>query len=276
VATTTSVLWRKLTPVFVDIEPDNFCIDPTKIEAAITPKTRAIMAVHVFGYACDVDAIDKIAKKHNLKVIYDAAHAFGCRYRGKSLPSYGDVSTLSLHATKVFHTIEGGAIIVADDEVNKRVDLQKRFGFEGEDYIMPGTNAKADEFRAAMGLVNFPHLEPNIAERRALTGLYDSLLNGILARPKPQDGLTHNYIYHPVVFKSEADLLKVFAALNTADVYPRRYFYPSLNLLPYVEPQPCPVSEDISPRIAALPLWNGLPPADVERIAGIIKSALGA
>ena len=271
VATTSSILWERCTPVFVDIEPDNFTIDPTKIEAAITPKTRAIMPVHVFGYACDVDAIQKIADKHGLKVIYDAAHAFASEYKGKSLATYGDISTLSFHATKLFHTIEGGACIVKDKAVSDKLELIKRFGHHGDTHYMLGVNAKQDEFNAAMGLANFKHLDEIKAARKHISELYDSLLNGKLQRPKMQHGLEYNYAYYPVVFESERELLAVFDRLAKIDVFPRRYFYPSLNELPYLTSHyDCPVSEDITTRIACLPLYVGLADADVERICGEI------
>ena len=271
VATTSSILWERCAPVFVDIEPDNFTIDPTKIEAAITPKTRAIMPVHVFGYACDVDAIQKIADKHGLKVIYDAAHAFASEYKGKSLATYGDISTLSFHATKLFHTIEGGACIVKDKAVSDKLELIKRFGHHGDTHYMLGVNAKQDEFNAAMGLVNFEHLDEIKAARKHICELYDFLLNGKLQRPKVQNGLEYNYAYYPVVFESEKELLAAFDRLAKIDVFPRRYFYPSLNKLPYLTAHyACPVSEDITTRIACLPLYVGLADADVEKICGEI------
>lgn len=267
VATTSSILWERCTPVFVDIEPDNFTLDPQKIEAAVTPKTKAIMPVHVFGYACDVEAIQKIADKHGLKVVYDAAHAFASRYKGKALCSYGDVSTLSFHATKLFHTIEGGACIVKNKDVSDRLELIKRFGHNGDTHLMLGVNAKQDEFNAAMGLVNFRHLSEIIAARKHICDLYDGLLDGRLRRPKKQDGLEYNYAYYPVVFDSEKDLLKAFDALAEINVFPRRYFYPSLNELPYLTgKQSCPVSQDITKRIACLPLYVGLADDDVKRI----------
>lgn len=274
VATTSSILWERLKPVFTDIETDNFTIDPAKIESAITEKTRAIMPVHVFGYACDVEAIEKIAKKHNLKVIYDGAHAFASKYKGKSLLSYGDISTLSFHATKLFHTIEGGAAIINDDTVAEKLDLQRRFGHNGDNHICLGINAKQSEFHAAMGLANFPYIEKIINERKRVSDLYDKELENLVTRPKSQPDLEYNYAYYPVLFKSETQLLKVFKALNENDIFPRRYFYPSLNNLRYVEHIPCPVSEDISSRIACLPLYPDLSNNDVLTICKIIKENL--
>lgn len=267
VATTSSILWERCKPVFVDIEQDNFTLDPAKIEAAITSETKAIMPVHVFGYACDVNAIQKIADKFGLKVVYDAAHAFGSVYKGKSLATYGDISTLSFHATKLFHTIEGGACIVKDKSVSDKLELIKRFGHEKDNHICLGINAKQDEFNAAMGLANFAHLDEIKAARKQISELYDSLLNGKLRRPKAQDGLEYNYAYYPVVFESEKELLAAFDRLAKIDVFPRRYFYPTLNKLPYLTAQyVCPVSEDITTRIACLPLYVGLQDADVEKI----------
>lgn len=271
VATTSSILWERCKPVFVDIEPDNFTIDTDKIEAAITPATKAIMPVHVFGYACDTAAIQKIANKHHLKVIYDGAHAFGAQYQGKSLLNFGDVTTCSFHATKLFHTIEGGACIVKDEEVFNRLDLIKKFGFSGNDYACLGLNAKQSEFHAAMGLANFPYIEKIIEDRKRVSGMYDNELAACVKRPKTQPDLEYNYAYYPVVFESENQLKKVFDALNRNDIFPRRYFYPSLNLLPYVQAQSCPVSEDISKRIACLPLYPDLSDKDVLRIAKIVK-----
>lgn len=274
VATTSSILWERCKPVFVDIEPDNFTIDANKIEDAITEKTRAIMAVHVFGYSCNVQKIEEIAKKHNLKVIYDGAHAFGSKYMGKSLLSYGDVSTCSFHATKLYHTVEGGACIVKDKDVSDRLSLQKRFGHNVDNHIMLGINGKQSEFHAAMGLANFPYINDIITDRKRASDLYDNLLKEYVIRPKHQDSLEYNYAYYPVMFKNEAELLKVFDALNAADIFPRRYFYPSLNKLSYVNGENCPISEDISSRIACLPLYYGIENEVIEKIADIIKGVL--
>lgn len=275
VATTSSILWERCKPVFVDIEPDNFTIDPEKIEASINPNTKAIMAVHVFGYACDVEKIEKIAKKHNLKVIYDAAHAFGSKYNGKSLLDYGDISTCSFHSTKLFHTIEGGACIARDKDVSDKIELMKRFGHNGDIHYTLGINAKQSEFNAAMGLANLNYLNDIIAKRKKVSELYDKLLENVIQRPKQQKDLEYNYAYYPVVFKSEDQLLKVFECLNKENIYPRRYFYPSLNSLPYIEKsQKCPISEDISLRIACLPLYDSLQETDITNIVTNIKKGV--
>lgn len=271
VATVSSILWERCQPVFVDIEPDNFTIDIKKIEEKITSKTKAIMAVHVFGYACDVKAIQEIADRYNLKVIYDAAHAFGSTLEGRSLLSYGDIATCSFHATKLFHTIEGGACIVKDKKISDKLDLIKRFGHIGDDHYSLGINAKQSEFHAAMGLANLNHLSEILDKRKRIIDHYDSLLNFVIKRPHKQEELDYNYAYYPVIFKSESELLEVFEALNAENIYPRRYFYPSLNTLPYLESyEPCAVSEDIASRIACLPLYPELASATIEKISNII------
>lgn len=273
VATTSSILWERCVPVFVDIEPQNFTIDPQKIEASITSRTKAIMPVHVFGYACNVEAIEEIAKKHNIKVIYDAAHAFGSIYKNRSLCAYGDISTLSFHATKLFHTIEGGACIIKDQKINDKLDLMKKFGHIGDIPYSLGINAKQDELNAAMGNVLYSHLESIIARRKSISELYSDLLEGKVGRPRKQNDLQYNFAYYPVLFKNEEELLKIFREMNRYDIFPRRYFYPSLNTLSYLNVRyECPISEDISSRIACLPLYPDLPLEMVKKIVDIICS----
>lgn len=275
VATVSSLLWERCTPVFVDIEPDNFTIDATKIEAAITPHTKAIMPVHVFGYACDVEAIEAIAAKHGLKVIYDAAHAFAVRFKGKSLCEYGDISTLSFHATKLFHTLEGGACIVQNKTISEKLEMIKRFGHTGYEHFTLGINGKQSEIHAAMGLANLPHVFENIELRKAVSDFYDAHLGSLVQRPRLQPDTTCNYSYYPVLFKDEAEMLRVIARLNAYDVYPRRYFYPSLNTLPYIQNgSACPVSEDVCSRILCLPLFPDIGRYDQDRICTIIKATL--
>jgi dTDP-4-amino-4,6-dideoxygalactose transaminase len=272
VATTSSILWERCDPIFVDIEPGTLCIDANKIEAAITDKTKAIMAVHVFGYPCDVEKIESIAKKHDLKVIYDGAHAFGAEYKGKSLLSYGDITTCSFHATKLFHTIEGGAIVVKDKAVSEKVDLIKKFGNVGDEQQMLGINAKASEFQAAMGLCNLKYIDEVIQKRSEVYHLYTELLGDSVQIPHMPEGIKYNYSYYPVIFKSEEQLLQKMKRLNEADIYPRRYFYPSLNNLSYLtKTQKCQISEDISSRIACLPLYVGLDEEVIRKIAEIIN-----
>ena len=273
VATTTAILWENCTPVFVDIEDRTFCLDATKIEAAITPQTSAILATHVYGYPCDVLAIEDIARRHNLKVLYDGAHAFGVRVHGRSLLSYGDLSTCSFHATKLFHTVEGGAIIMNDKELARKIWLYKSFGHIGDEYFTIGVNGKNSEFHAAMGLCNLPRVPQFIEQRRALASLYRQELAGLpLQFPEPtEDSLEYNYAYFPVLFESESKLLQVKEALAMGGINTRRYFYPSLNQLPYHTGAPCPNSESASRRALCLPFYQELEEEQAQRIAGLIS-----
>ncbi|MBS1755753.1 MAG: DegT/DnrJ/EryC1/StrS family aminotransferase, partial [Bacteroidetes bacterium] len=245
VATTNAILWEGCKPVFVDIDATTLCIDATKIEAAITPHTQAILATHVYGIPCDIEAIDAIAKKHGLKVIYDAAHAFGVSYKGKSLLSYGDISTCSFHATKIFHTVEGGCVIANDDAVFKQLYLYRQFGHVYDDYFSVGINGKNSEFHAAMGLCVLPHIEEIIEARKKASEYYHSLLQNV-ERPLIPGQVQYNYSYYPIIFKSETALLQAVQQLKEQGISGRRYFYPSLNELPFLQKQSCPVSEDIS------------------------------
>lgn len=272
VATTSSILWERCKPVFVDIEPETFCLDASKIEAAITPNTKAIMPVHVFGNACDVEKIEAVAKQHDLKVIYDAAHAFGVQYKGKSLMNYGDISIGSFHSTKLFHTIEGGCLIVKDKALSDKLELMKRFGHQNDDHFMLGINAKASEFQAAMGLCNLNHLDEIMAERKRAVETYDRLLGSKFQKLAVRQDTVYSYAYYPVVVESEAKLLALFADLAKANIFPRRYFFPSLNTLPYLpDKQSCPVSEDIAKRIMCLPLYAGMDEVLISEICEIVK-----
>lgn len=278
VATTSAILWQRCTPVFVDINPKTLCIDATKIEAAITPKTKAILAVHVFGNACDVEMIENIAKKHSVKVIYDGAHAFGAKYKGKSLLHYGDVSIVSFHATKLFHTIEGGGIISRNQAVHSAIDFRRRFGHTGDDHFVLGINAKASEFQAAMGLANLRYIDQVINYRKSVSKQYDTILATEKSIGRPlivQNKNEYNYAYYPIIFEDETVLERVVAVLGDNNIFPRRYFYPSLNTLPYIDTyQECAISEDISHRILCLPLFVGLSESDIKRIVKLIKGVL--
>lgn len=272
VATISSIVWQRCTPVFADIDTKNFCIDLNKIEQLITPETKAIMAVHVFGYPCDVEGIEQLAKKYNLKVIYDGAHAFGATLKGRALLDYGDISTCSFHATKLFHTIEGGCVIARDQSVSDNIGLVKSFGHIGDNHYCLGINAKSSEFHAAMGLCNIQDIDKIISERRAISELYDSLIGDIVYRPPIPEDFIYNYAYYPALFKSAPECTDVIEQLNQENIYPRRYFYPSLNTLPYIKTaQECPISEDIASRILCLPLYVGLEERHVRKIAGMIK-----
>ncbi len=272
VATTNAILWENAKPVFVDINENDFCINANLIEAQITSKTQAILATHVYGFPCDVEKIEKIALKHNLKVIYDGAHAFGVNFNNKSLLSFGDISTCSFHATKVFHTIEGGAIIVNDDTLNQKVFWQRQFGHKGDDYQMVGVNGKNSEVHAAMGHCVLPKLPQIIGYRKQVFDWYNQLLNwDKITQPKTSFEIDYNYAYYPVVLKTEEILLKIVSELNKENIFPRRYFFPSLNKLSFVNGQSCPVSEDISLRVLSLPLYVGLEQEIVIKISQIIN-----
>jgi len=279
VATTNAILWEGCDPVFVDVDPLTFCIDPALIEAAITPKTSAILATHVYGYPCDVQKIEAIAAQYGLKVIYDAAHAFGVKLNGLSILEHGECSTLSFHATKLFHTGEGGAVVARDKDIHHRLLLMSKFGHVGEDdYLDIGINAKMSELHAAMGLAVLPSVTDIIAARRERSQWYDEMLEGLpLLRPKVMDGLEYNYAYYPVIFSTHEQMMTVRAALQAEHIFPRRYFYPSLNMLPFLPEslrRPCPVSETIAQRVLALPLYPMLARKEVERITACILTAL--
>lgn len=279
VATTTAILWQHCDPVFVDIEMQNFCINPDLIEAAITPRTTAILATHVYGYPCAVEKIALLAEKHSLKVIYDAAHAFGVKLNGQSILNYGDISTLSFHATKLFHSAEGGGLVCKDEQIAAQIALLKQFGHEGEDeYVLGGINAKLSELHAAMGLCMLPKVTEIVANRLPQFNCYDTLLAASgLVRPPIAANVDYNYAYYPLIFPSHQQLMKVRQALMTHDIVPRRYFYPALNTLPYLRPdlqKPCPNAEDIANRVLCLPVYYGLEIADIEKICHIIIAAM--
>lgn len=276
VATTSSIAWEGCTPRFVDIDRSSLCINPELLEQSITEHTSAIVATHVYGNPCDVDSIERISTNYNIPVIYDAAHAFGVTYNGKSILEYGAISTLSFHATKLFHTVEGGAIVTNDDELAHKIAYMRNFGHNGpEAFWGVGVNGKNSEFHAAMGLAVLPYVENIIDRRRALSNLYNNLLvDSGIDRPEIRIGTQYNYAYYPIVLSSESVLLEVVEKLKSNSIIPRRYFYPSLNLLPYVELQNMPVSEDFSTRILCLPLYYELEFAEVELIANLIKSVL--
>lgn len=276
VATTAAIVWENCTPVFVDIHPEYLTIDETKIEAAITEKTTCILATHVFGNPCNVNAIQAIADKHNLKVIYDAAHCFGVKYKGKSIFEYGDISTCSFHATKLFHTGEGGAIFCKDPDLFHQVFYSHNFGHNGPlDFHGLGINGKISELHAAMGLAVLQHMELILESRKSIVNEYDSTLDySQFNKIKIRNNTNWNYSYYPIYFKSEELLLATNKELLKNDISPRRYFYPSLNTLTYVNMTSAPVSEDISRRILCLPLFVGLKKYDVERIINILNNII--
>ncbi|MDR6515960.1 DegT/DnrJ/EryC1/StrS family aminotransferase [Chryseobacterium camelliae] len=273
VATTSCIVWEGCTPVFVDIDPKSLCIDPKKIEEAITENTSAILATHVYGNPCNVEAIEAIAKKHDLKVIYDAAHAFGVEVKGKSVFEYGDISTCSLHATKLYHSVEGGLLITKDPELLKKLASIRNFGISGFDSFSElGINGKNSEFHAAMGLANLKYVEEIHQKRKAIAQLYDRMLEGLRAvRPVWHKDSFENYAYHAIVLDSEELLLKLKAEMDKFEVFTRRYFYPSLSsALPYLPKLELPVTEDISRRVLCLPMYFDLTFEEVEFIARLM------
>lgn len=274
VATSAAIVWEHCTPVFVDIHPEYLTIDESKIEAAITDKTTCILATHVFGNPCHVEAIETIAKKYNLKVIYDAAHAFGVIYKGQSVFNYGDVSTCSFHATKLFHTGEGGALFVKEEQLQHRFFYSHNFGHNGPlDFYGLGINGKISELQAAMGLSVFPYMSQIVHERKQIVDNYNKNLNqNEVQTLKIRENTQWNYSYYPILFKDETTLLKVQKVLNDFDIFPRRYFYPSLNTIEYINGLKMPISESVSSRVLCLPLYVGLAQESVIRIVSIVNS----
>jgi dTDP-4-amino-4,6-dideoxygalactose transaminase len=276
-ATTTAILWENCTPVFVDINEHDCNINASLIEEKITTKTSAILATHVYGNPCDVIEIERIAKKHKLKVIYDAAHAFGVKIGEKSLLNYGDISTCSFHATKVFHTTEGGAVITDNNELHQKMSLLRSFGHVSDDYKSIGINGKNSEFHAAMGLCNLKYVDELIVQRGIRSALYDQLLDfSKMRRPFSKvPELTYNNAYYPVIFESNEATSAVINALNNESIFPRKYFYPSLNTLEYSgSKESCPISERIVHRVLSLPLYPDLEREIITKIAKIINQTI--
>jgi dTDP-4-amino-4,6-dideoxygalactose transaminase len=275
VATTSSQIWQGINPVFADINKDTFNIDYRKIEEKISKNTSAIIPVHVFGNACDVEKIDEIAKIYNLKVIYDAAHAFGVKYKGNSVLNYGDISTLSFHATKIFHTIEGGALVINDDEIYDKARRIINFGISDAGHITDvGINGKMNEFQAAMGLCVLDDIDKIFENRKKVYDNYMNYLSKNVIRQEQNINSSLNYCYFPTVFKDEENLLKVQAVLASENIYTRRYFYPSLNDLPYIKDKPhrASNSEFVSSRILCLPLYDSLESEVQKNIINIINA----
>ncbi|NHM05044.1 DegT/DnrJ/EryC1/StrS family aminotransferase [Flavobacterium celericrescens] len=276
VATTAAIVWENCKPVFVDIHPEYLTIDETKIEEAITDKTTAILATHVFGNPCNVEVINSIAQKHNLKVIYDAAHAFGVTYNEHSIFNYGDISTCSFHATKLFHSGEGGALFAKDADLQHQLFYSHNFGHNGPlAFYGLGINAKISELQGAMGLAVLPHMQTILSERKKVVDFYNTQLDfDKLKTIKIRSNTEWNYSYYPVIFESEKKLLEVQAALNQMQIFPRRYFYPSLNKIEYIEALEMKVSESIASRVLCLPLYVGLKNAELHQIITTINYAL--
>jgi dTDP-4-amino-4,6-dideoxygalactose transaminase len=283
-ATTHALTWNNIKPVFCDIDEDSFNMNPDLIESLITEKTTAIVPVHVFGYPCNVDKIQKIADKYGLKVLYDAAHAFGVKIDGKPISAYGDVSMFSFHATKIYHTIEGGALTFKDPYYKERADSLRNFGIRNLDNVMePGTNGKLNEIQAAVGLLLLKVVEEEIERRKEITNLYREMLKNIpgITTSKDLDGISHNYAYFVIkVDKEEYGLSRdeLFNKLGEYNVIARKYFYPLCSNFqcykdyPSSRPDLLPVANKVADRVLSLPLHGRMQNSDVEKICAIIKA----
>ena len=277
VATTSCPLWEGCTVKFADIELDALTINPKSVEAAITPQTEAILATHVFGNPCDVEALQAISDKHGIALIYDAAHAFGVTYKGRSILDYGDASMVSLHATKLMHSVEGGFIVSKDPVVSEKMEWMRRFGHKGQkEYHGVGINAKMSEFHAAMGLCNLKHIEVILRQRKAICEAYDQALfmgnvSGLSALVH-RDEASQNHAYYPVVFGSEGKLLDAVARLESNGIYARRYFYPALDQVSVFSCQNTErlIASDVSRTILCLPLSGSMDLDLVDKIGNII------
>ena len=286
VATTHALGWNNIKPVFVDIEPNTCNINPKKIEAAITSQTTAIMPVHVYGNPCDSQAIQKIADTYGLKVIYDAAHAFGVTSKGNSILNWGDLSIMSFHATKVFNTIEGGAIVCHDEKMKQRIDFLKNFGFADEvTVVATGINAKMNELQAAYGLLQLKYVDEYIAKRKIIVERYRQQLAGVqgVSFHEDMEGVHHSYTYFPVFIDADKygrSRDEVYESLKKHDIYGRRYFYPLISQfpmyrgLPSASPENLPVATNVAEQVICLPLYPNLEPGYIVKISNIIKKHL--
>jgi dTDP-4-amino-4,6-dideoxygalactose transaminase len=273
-ATTTSLIWENCHPIFADISTNSLTCERAQIEKVINNQTNGILTTHVYGNCADLSDQENLAIDYQIPIIYDGAHAFGVKHKGKSIFSYGTVSTCSFHATKIFHTIEGGAVITKDKNLADKIKGIRSFGHRGDDYFAAGINGKNSEFHAAMGLINIKYFPTILQHRKAASELYEQLLPNEITRLGWNAENSRNYSYFPVIFSSEDVLLKVLSALNALDIYPRRYFYPALNELPYLTYQACPNAEDIAKRIVCLPLSAEISSEDIFRICTIISSTI--
>lgn len=274
VATVSSILWEHCEPVFVDIDPATTCIDPDAVERALEQgSASAILATHVYGIPCDVERLAELGRRFNVKVIYDAAHAFDATYKGKQLLAYGDMATCSFHATKLFHTGEGGCVIAHNEKDAAQLRLLRSFGHIGDEHFQLGINAKASELNAAMGLTVLPHVERLKRERGHVVAWYnEALANAPVTRPQAPEGWETNHAYYPVIFHGPEAAQQVKAALEAEQIFPRRYFYPSLDTLPYVQANACPVSRSVAERVLCLPLYPGLTHTQIDHIGKVATS----
>lgn len=275
VATTNSILWQGCTPIFADIHPKTLGIDPSKLEEKITSNTKAILATHVFGIPNDVEILQKIAENYTIPVIYDGAHSFGCEFKGKSLLSYGDISTVSFHSTKLFHTVEGGAVFTSNEFLYQKMKQLMNFGHTDlNEFESPGVNGKNSEFHAAMGLANFDSISQIIEKRKQLFNYYKQILPEMnLEFPEIPNHTQYNFPYFPIILNNETALLYLKEKLETNGIESRRYFYPSLSKLNYLEnkQQDTPISDSISERILCLPLYYDLTFAEIDSICELIE-----
>lgn len=275
IATANSIIWENCRPVFVDIDPETLSLDTGLLEENLDDQTVGVLAVHVYGYPCDVDGLYAFCNKYDLPLIFDAAHAFGVRYRGRSLTDYGDLSVLSFHATKVFHTIEGGAISTKDAAIAEKVDLYRAFGHAYDDYQQVGINAKNTELHAGIGLLNLKYFESLKSQRKLCFDQYHDMLKDTslrLLHPSDYHDLEYNYGYMVSVFENERSLIRCMEALKSKRIYARRYFKPALNTLDYLNRSSCPNAEDLAGRVLCLPLYHDLAARDIAQICEIVSS----
>ena len=280
VATLSALLWEGCTPIFADIDPNTLCLAPEMAKEALDvyPDAAGLLPVHVYGNACDVDALERLCAERELTCIYDAAHAFGSSLNGRSLLAFGDYAACSFHATKLFHTVEGGGLLTRSTEDQRRVELLRAFGHIGDEHQTLGINAKMSERLAALGVGLLLWLAESIRLGAVFCTRYDALLTstaarGRLRRPRLASGLSYNYAYYPIIFEDETQLLRVKTALEARHIHPRRYFYPALTTLPYLPAMSrssCPVAEDLARRVLCLPLYAELRPEEVENISDIV------
>lgn len=276
VATTSSLVWEGCTPVFVDVDPRSLNIDPVQVEAAISPRTKAVLATHVYGNPCDVMQLEEIGRKHGIKIIYDGAHSFGVTLAGRSIFCYGDASIASFHATKLYHTIEGGAVITANQDLQRMIGLMRNFGHDGPGrFSALGINGKNSEFHAAMGLVNLKYIREIIERRRILSERYDRVLDRFPAtRPVWHVAASQNYSYYAIQLEDEELTPKVVSCLEHYQIFPRRYFWPSLDELPYLSGADVPNARLAASRALCLPLYHELTEEQVDQVGHLMMKAL--
>lgn len=271
-ATTNALIWEACKPVFVDIDPISLTVNSEQLKSVDLKSISAFLTTHVYGNCGDLEKQELISKEFGIPLIYDGAHAFGVKYRGKSIFNYGTVSTCSFHATKVFHTIEGGAVMTNDNSLAQKIKGLRSFGHKNDDYFDIGINGKNSEFHAAMGLANFEYIDQIRSHRKKASLLYDSLITDPIIKYSYNHNLDRNFSYYPIIFNSEELLLKTINQLNDNQIFPRRYFYPSLNNLPTVMGNECHISENVSKRILCLPLSSEISDIEIKHVSNIIMS----